>query len=329
MKITILATSLVTALSLGVRAGAAPAAAAPAPAPPRVAPAPSPTTPPNQAIPARPGFPGPVERTVGPGISATSTISSNPVTPSNQVGMATNELAMSNNVAATGNSNDLNSRFLIRDQAVTASDRQLLATLSQSVDAQLGVTSPGVSTVHFLIDNGAVTLVGVVSTADESQRITARVQQTPGVLSVFNDLHIGTRPTEVRPKSEFFGRVGNRAFSPADQSLLTTVEQESAAQLGISGASTVQLPVHFSIQNGVVGVTGQLTSAQEKQALLAAIQRTPGVVRVVDNVTVFGGANTVVTTPNPAVPNGTLPPTSGPNQSNRMFFLNPSNTTGF
>jgi osmotically-inducible protein OsmY len=256
-------------------------------------------------------------------MTGTSTISSNPIAPSNQASMATNELSSSNNVAATGNSNQLNSNFLIRDQAVTASDRQLLTTLSQSVDAQLGIASPTVSPVHFLIDNGAVTLVGIVPTADESQRITARVQQTPGVLSVFNDLHIGTAPTAVQPKTDLLGTVGNHAFSPADQSLLTTVEQESAVQLGVSGASTTQMPVHFSIQNGIVGVTGQVTSAQEKQALLAAIQRTPGVVRVVDNVMIGGGANTTVN------PNGSLPATSGPNQSNRMFFLNPSNTTGF
>jgi len=82
----------------------------------------------------------------------------------------------------------------------------------------------------------------------------------------------------------------DHAFSPADQTILTTVQQEAALQLGVTALS--QMPVHFSIQNGVVGVTGQVSSMQEKQALIAAVGRTRGIVRVVDNVGVTSTVGT-------------------------------------
>jgi hypothetical protein len=241
----------------------------------------------------------------------------------------TNGVQDSNTLSATGNSNGFNSNFLLRDQAVTPSDRVLLTTLQQGVAAQLGITSPRAMPVHFFINNGAVTLVGTVPTADESQRILARVQQTPGVLSVFNDLHVGAPPV-IQPQTGVLGQtITDHAFSPADRSLLTTVEQEAAMQLGITSASATQMPVHFSIQNGVVGAVGQVSSAQEKAALIAAIQRTPGVVRVVDDISVAGGADTTEATPPAANSStGNLAPTSREGQTNSMM-LNTTNSSGF
>jgi hypothetical protein len=127
------------------------------------------------------------------------------------------------------------------------------------------------------------------------------------------------------PNSVFAG-VTDHAFSPGDQTLLTTVQQEAALQLGIT--SSAQMPVHFSIQNGVVGVTGQLSSLQEKQALLAALGRTRGIVRVVDNVGVINGAAGLTLNPGASVNSNNLQPTSRANGSNTMF-LNSTNASGF
>jgi osmotically-inducible protein OsmY len=231
------------------------------------------------------------------------------------LGMATNRMQGSNN-STTAESNSG-----LQDHAVTASDRTLLITLTATVSGQLGTTSRGAMPVHFLISSGAVTLVGTVSTADESQRILARVQQTPGVLSVFNDLHVGTPAQTASAQTSLLGATTDHAFSPKDQSLLTAVQQAAGRQLGVSGASAAQMPVHFSIENGVVGVTGQVSSLQEKQALLAAVQRTPGVVRVADNVTIANVAAGGV--------NGALPATSRDLNQSNSIFLNQTNSSGF
>ena len=189
--------------------------------------------------------------------------------------------------------------------------------------------------VHFIIANGAVTLTGTVPTADESQRIFARVQQTPGVLSVFNDLRVGNAAqiTPTTSQTSGFGTPTDHAFSAADRSLLTAVQQAAGAQLGITAASAGQMPVHFSIQNGVVGVTGQVSSLQEKQTLLAALQRISGVTRVVDNVGVINGAGAVDGSTGTANPflnnNNNLPATSREQgQTTNSIFLNTTNNSG-
>jgi len=335
MKTSYLYLSLFAALSVGTAAAApAPAATGSASAGATVngsvGPA-SPVVPPGTVQPVLP------IRTVPPGTSTgfglTSSITGTLTT--NDVGMATNGVQGSNNFALTNGANasgtNVNGNFVLRDQAVTPSDRVLLATLLQSTESQLGISSPSALPVHFFIDNGAVTIVGTVPTADESQRILARVQQTPGVLSVFNDLHVGSSVAVVQPRESFFTTPQNHAFSASDNTLLTAVEQEAAAQLGINSASTAQMPVHFSIQNGVVGVIGQVKTLQEKQALIADIQRTPGVVRVVDDISVAnpGGVDSSLgMQQNPFINNSNLPATSRELNQSNSIFLNTTNSSG-
>jgi osmotically-inducible protein OsmY len=244
----------------------------------------------------------------------------------------TNGLQANTNMNAT-RTNPANSHFVFRDQAITPGDRTLLTTLRQGVAAQLGVTALRALPVHFMINNGAVTLVGTVPTADDSQRIFARVQETPGVLSVFNDLRVGNNAQNpVQPRNNLAGGAGitDHAFTPADRTLLTVVEQAVGNQLGVNGASTAQMPVHFSVQEGVVGVTGQLSSPQEKAAILAAVKQTPGVVRVVDNVALVNVPQNGSFVPNPvpqnpAMNNQPLPPTSRSMGLTNSLFLNSTN----
>jgi osmotically-inducible protein OsmY len=286
--------------------------------------------------------------------TATTTTSSSTAVPSTDQSGTTSEGAGGRPIAPNISAST--------GQAVTASDRMLLATLTQTVSTQLGVApqnsqnsqtvnsqtansqtvnsqtinpSPALP-VRFLINNGAVTLVGTVPTADESQRIQARVQQTPGVLSVFNDLRVGTTAqTAATQQPSFVGAMTDHAFSPADRSLLTAVQQSAGTQLGITGASTAQMPVHFSIENGVVGVTGRVSSLEEKQALIAVIQRTTGVARVVDNVAIAnpaaGGVNSTTGNQNPFLNNNNnLPATSREGMgATNTIFLNTTNSSGF
>jgi osmotically-inducible protein OsmY len=348
MKTKILLTGILTGftgLLLTLNAGAAPAAGGHAGGSAAAA---APAASPNRTIPESPGNtitqsgqmqPG---QTTQPGFpdsavtgtkTANGTITSNATSPAN----AANQMTGANG-SPTANANNPG----MVGQAITPSDRMLLATLNQTVGAQLGTSSQisqnsqnaqsGIP-VRFLINNGAVTMVGTVSTADESQRILARVQQTPGVLSVFNDLRVGTTAqTAATQQPRFVGAMTDHAFSASDRSLLTAVQQSAGAQLGVSGASATQTPVHFSIENGVVGVTGQVTSLEEKQALIAAIQRTTGVTRVVDNVGIAnpaaGGVNGVSENSNPFLNNNNLPPTSRDQSGTNTIFLNTTNNSG-
>ncbi len=257
----------------------------------------------------------------------------------------TNGFTGSNNVIARVNSasntgpsltTNFNGNIVSPDQAVTPSDRILLTTLSQGVRAKLGIVPNGNTPVHFLINNGTVTVMGTVQSTAQSQSVLSQVQQTPGVLSVINDMHVASplaAATTQNNQAGLLGTATDRAFSAPDQRLLTTVQQEAATQLGVTSLS--QMPVHFSIQNGVVAVTGQVNSLQEKQVLLAALARTPGIVRVVDNVGVIPNTATGTTsfvpanstTVSPFVNRGNLSPT-GSGQSNAVF-LNGTNRSGF
>jgi hypothetical protein len=293
--------------------------------------APVPAAPRNGIVPIAPRPPQPgVTQPAQNGVNGQKTFTANTQTTSNSpsdtnglAGMTnsapTNNFAGTNGLGGTNNvtavvtpltnfvnpaTSNFNGNIVMQDQAVTPSDRVLLTTLSQGVRVTLGITPNGGIPVHFLINNGTVTVVGTVQSSAQSQAVLSQVQQTPGVLSVVNDMHVaGAFAPAVQNQSGSlaFGAQTDHAFSAADQKLLTTVQQEAALQLGVNSLS--QMPVHFSIQNGVVGVTGRVNSLQEKQALLAAISRTVGITRVVDNVTFtpsqagFSGLNNGLLTP--------------------------------
>jgi hypothetical protein len=246
----------------------------------------------------------------------------------------TNGLVGTNNVTAmvspTTNFNiNINSNFngnvVVQDQAVTPTDRVLLTTLSQGVRATLGITPNGNTPVHFLIQNGTVTVVGTVQSTAQSQAVLAQVQQTPGVITVVNDMHVRGAFAPAMQNggtTSLLGVPTDHAFSANDQRLLTTVQQEAAMQLGVT--SLAQMPVHFSIESGVVGVTGHVSSMQEKQALIAAIKRTQGIARVVDNVSVTSSAGVSGGNigPSSTSVNGALTPTS--RDTNQLVTTNSS-----
>jgi osmotically-inducible protein OsmY len=351
MKYAIFSALLAAALSTAAVAAPVTGGGGGAAAPVVVKPAVNPAVNPNVNV--DPGAPG--RRIFQPGagatpqgqVNATSTQSAT----SNNVAGGTNGFAGTNALGQTGNNpgsvtaavstnplpiintnTDINGNVVMGDQAVTASDRVLLTTLSQGVRATLGIQANGNLPVHFLIRNGTVTVTGTVQSAAQSDAILSQVQQTPGVISVANDLRVA-------PQFGVAGTPGNgrplalqkdHAFSANDQVILTALQQQSAMQLGVNNAS--QMPVHFSVQNGIVGVSGSVASAQEKQALLAAVAQTPGVSRVADNVSVIGGATGFREQNTPSVGNRTLPPTSSNPNGTNTIFLNQSqsnNASGF
>jgi hypothetical protein len=81
---------------------------------------------------------------------------------------------------------------LMRDQALSEGDRQLLGQIHIAV---FGSAQPppqvGGSSVHFILKDGMVRIVGFVPNVEEQKRIANIVQQVPGVVRVYDALQIG------------------------------------------------------------------------------------------------------------------------------------------
>jgi len=108
------------------------------------------------------------------GFAGTNSTAGNPNNPSS-VTATVNPLT---NGFVNSNTN-IDGNIVVSDQATTPSDRVLLTTISQGVKATLGITPNGNLPVHFMINNGTVTVVGTVQSAEQSQSVLAQVQQTP------------------------------------------------------------------------------------------------------------------------------------------------------
>jgi hypothetical protein len=123
---------------------------------------------------------------------------------SNQFGLQTNQFGTNltptggatNRILGTNNFGLTNSTSaILRDQAITPTDRQLLTQLRASVlggnvSAQQAASAP----VHFIIANGVVRLVGEVPTMEQRQQVETTVQQVPGVVRIFNALNVAGQP---------------------------------------------------------------------------------------------------------------------------------------
>lgn len=104
---------------------------------------------------------------------------------------ATNRLYGSNWNSANGSfSNRTTTAF--QDTALTTTDRSLLVQVRQTVIARLQPSGAWSPAVHFQINNGIVTLLGVVTSIQISQQIETTVTQVPGVVRVVNRLMVGT-----------------------------------------------------------------------------------------------------------------------------------------
>ena len=101
----------------------------------------------------------------------------------------TSQLGFTNRVVAT------NGSVLMRDQAISETDRQLLTQIRTSVFGTSQATAPlGGTAVHFILREGAVRIVGAVPNAEEQNRIVTAVQKVPGVVRVYDALQVGASP---------------------------------------------------------------------------------------------------------------------------------------
>jgi hypothetical protein len=123
-----------------------------------------------------------------------------------QIGITNSFTAGTNQFGATnlpptsqpGFTNRVMGLMLMRDQALSQGDRQLLAQIrisvfgtSQTTTTSGGTAPAGARSVYFILRDGAVRVVGFVPNAEEQNRIVTTVQQVPGVVRVYDGLQVG------------------------------------------------------------------------------------------------------------------------------------------
>lgn len=85
----------------------------------------------------------------------------------------------------------------------------------------------------------------------------------------------------------------DRAATAADQRLLGQIRQAIRPMAGVGGPWA---PVQLVVDRGTVILGGYVPDAQQKQQLLTLVRRTPGVVRVVDQLQVAAMGNSAAWT---------------------------------
>src|SRR5262249_15767720 len=80
--------------------------------------------------------------------------------------------------------------------------------------------------------------------------------------------------------SQTTATIQDRAVTSADQSLLIPLRQTVVTTLRTQASPW--MPVHFDINNGVVTLFGTVQTANQKQQVVASVQQTPGVTRLID-----------------------------------------------
>jgi BON domain len=125
---------------------------------------------------AAPGIPA------SPGTNANGSQAGQPLSPTSQIG-ATNAVYPTNSAANT------TPEWLQRDQAITEQDRAMLMQMRQAA-FQGQPLSGWMHSIHFILKDGAVRIVGTVPSLAERQRIETIVTQIPGVVKVYDALAV-------------------------------------------------------------------------------------------------------------------------------------------
>jgi hypothetical protein len=189
---------------------------------------------------------------------------------------------------------------VVQDRAVTGADQALLGRLRQTMQARFQGNSAW-APINFDIANGVVTLVGTIQSTPLKQQIESFVQQTPGVLSVIDQL--ATVPSQVVGGTPGAGA----AFGP-DRALLSRVREVVLPQIQVGGQP---VPVRFNVQEGVVTLTGTVPNVAQRDQIANLVQQVPGVTQVNNQMLVGTATTGIVTTAPSASPAATAPNQTG------------------
>lgn len=173
--------------------------------------------------------------------------------------------------------------------ARTAADRALETSVRAELDryGDLARANPG---LQFYAHNGTITLTGPVRTERERQMIETMARQTPGVVSVNDQLQVVYPPTGAStPAPVYTPPVVTTppvvpqidAAKVADQPLARRIGD----QLQSEGVPADWLrDVRIQVSNGAAYVQGYVATQQQREAIDTAIQHVSGVTAVYDQL---------------------------------------------
>jgi osmotically-inducible protein OsmY len=162
-----------------------------------------------------------------------------------------------------------------QDQAFTAQDKTLLVQLRQTILPQLQAANSS-APVNFAVRQGVVTLTGTVPSAQVRQQIETLVTQTPGVVQVVDQLSVGAiQPGATATEQTAAAATQNSAT--ADRDLLVRLRQSVIPELRAVGISA---PIDFTVNHGVVTLTGPVPVGEQRNRIVTIVNRVPGVVQV-------------------------------------------------
>lgn len=180
-------------------------------------------------------------------------------------------------------------RDRFRDHATTPTDQSLLIRIKQTITTEISISSLGGAQsgtanwmpIHIDVNNGQVSLFGLVASADQAQRIQSAVSQMPGITGVQNAL--STLPQD-------------QAVTENDRVILTQIRQV-IPQTPTGGS---WMPLTFDVRQGTVGIAGIVPTVQESQRVETVVRQVPGVVQTSNTLIVDNSGNAV--TPTSTVP---------------------------
>ncbi|HEV2390992.1 MAG TPA: BON domain-containing protein [Verrucomicrobiae bacterium] len=190
----------------------------------------------------------------------------------------------------------------------TQSDQAIESDVRSELD-HYGDLAANTSHVRIIAQNGTVTLVGTVPTERDRQMVDAAVRNTAGVVAVNDELQVTYPPSvsyrqpapvyatpQTVPPAPVIATPNTAPVVTAPPPSLTMQASNAGDQvladrvvrtLKSDGIAPTDLPsVSVSIVNGAAYVRGTVQNEQEHQALIASVQRTPGVTAVYDQLTV-------------------------------------------
>jgi osmotically-inducible protein OsmY len=152
-------------------------------------------------------------------------------------------------------------------------------SLANQVREQLskyGDLAASAQQVQITAQNGTLSLTGYVPSQREQQMIEALARNTPGVVSVNNQLQLSAAPIAApsRPAAV-------PGYSQSDQALADQLQQRLSSHPTLSGFAP---NVRMHVQDGRVNLTGNVPSEQDREIITDLISSTSGVVSINDQL---------------------------------------------
>ena len=185
-----------------------------------------------------------------------------------------------------------------RGKLVDETDRSLETSLRTELN-KYGDLAASASNVQIYARNGTVTLAGTVPGEREKQMIEAVVRNASGVIALNDQLQVSYSPTAVygqparvysSPSTEFVTAVPGDILNLRVEAASETdraVAQRIVESLRTDTVRPKFLPtLSISVNAGRANLRGTVENEQQRRAIVSAVQHTPGVSGVYDELQV-------------------------------------------